>query len=873
MKSLPKWIERFLRAICPDEMVDQIVGDLIELYNNDIKSIGERAAKRKLLMAAFSFARPGILLRNRYSVEFIQTPMLRNYFLTTLRHIKRGKINFIFKIAGLSLAIFSCLAIGLYVSYQLSFDKFHEDYQNIYRVNSERKENGVMQKFGIVPLALGPILKREVPEIITMTRVRYANGTYLQHDNKVINCEGLIEADTSVFNLLKVEFIKGNENALNKPHSIVLTRTMANNIFGTTDVLEETININLDNKVYEVSAVIEDVKSNSHLDFSAIIPITFEPDFNTKSIADPVEFVDHSAILYVRLGKPYTEILNAKIEAILNRHINKADQMESGFSLSFQPIADIYLAPHLRYEYSGKGSKVYVYAFSILGLLLLMVAGINYVNLSIADFTSRSRETGVRRVLGARKYQLMTQIFFETAIFGVISLVLGLGMLYLLFPQILQQLDSNLRLKMLLEPTTGIIVAAVLLALISLSAWPPARQFATAGIDRNLRVKGSSFNSSLSQFLLFTQFAISSICIGCTWIVGEQIGFIHNKELGFDRKNLLVLSMPWEFTVKKMQTYKHELKQIAGVTEVSNSSFRIGSGYWKDWYFVEDKSGIKQVELYEVFSDDDLFTTLGVKVLAGRTYNSSIPSDSGAAFVINETAARELGWDDPIGKRIYTHPEEKGKWDGTVVGVVSDINISPLYEKVRPLVMRLPWQSEYPDGFIYIRYAGDEKAIVRSVEAKYKALMPGYPLALRFVDELYNSQHVKEEKVFASVRFGTLTIIAVSALGIFSMAAFISIRRMKEFGIRKVLGASVSQIAGLHIGYFLRLVLIANVISLPIAYYLIREWLNNFAYRTDLTATPFLLAGVVCILLVILAGGYSAWTSGRINPIEIIKIE
>lgn len=873
MKSLPKWTERFLRAICPDEVVDQIVGDLIELYNNDIKSIGERAARRTLLMAAFRFARPGILLRNKYSLEFNQTPLLKNYFLTTLRHVRRSKINFIFKIAGLSLAIFSSLAIGLYVSYQLSFDKFHDDYRNIHRVNSERKENGMVQKFGIVPLALGPILKREVPEIISMTRIRYANATYLQHENKVIDCEGLIEADTSLFNVLTFEFIKGNENALKKLNSIVLTRTMANNIFGTTDVLEKQITINLEDKVYEVTGVIEDVKSNSHLDFSAIIPITLEHDFNATSIADPVEFVDLSAILYVRLGKSARENLDTKIETILDRHVSKSDQLESGFRVSFQPIEDVYLAPHFRHEYSKKGSKVYVYAFSILGVLLLVVAGINYVNLSLADFRSRSRETGVRRVLGARKYQLMTQIFFETVIFSVISLFVGLGLLYLLFPQILRQLDPNLRLKMLLEPNALIVVAGVLLALICLSALPPARQFATGGIDRNLRLKGSSYNSSLSQILLFTQFTISSICIGCTLIVGEQIGFIHSKELGFERNNLLVLSMPWEFTVKKMQTFKQELKQIAGVTAVSNSSFRVGSGYWKDWYFVEDDSGIREVELYEVFSDDELFTTLGIKVLEGRTYSSSIPSDSGAAFVINETAARELGWDNPIGKRIYTHPEEKGKWDGTVVGVVSDINISPLYEKVLPLVMRLPWQNEYPDGFIYIRYAGDEQSIIQSVEAKYKALMPGYPLAFRFVDELYDSQHVKEEKVFASVRFGTVVIVAVSALGIFSMAAFISIRRMKEFGIRKVLGASVSQIAGLHIGYFLRLVLIANAIAFPIAYYLIREWLNGFAYRTALTAAPFLLAGIIGILLVIVAGGYSAWRSGRANPVEVIKIE
>lgn len=872
MKSFPSWIGKLLRAICPENLYEEIEGDLIELYKHELRTVGERRARLNAAIRALRFLRPGIVLRNKFSFQSNHLPMLRNYFVTSLRHIRKSKINFAFKIGGLSLAIFSFLAITIYISYQLSFDRFHDDYKNIYRVTSERKENGIIEKFGIAPFALGPKLQQDIPGIASAVRIRYANGTYLRYNNNVIDCESLIEADTSIFSVLSFQFIKGDRNALKKPNSIVLTRTMATTIFGTTDVLQKMITINLEDKIYEVTAVVEDMEPNSHLSFSAIVPLAKEHEFNLKSIADPVEFVEASAMLYVRFSKPLNKDLDSKVESLLDRYVSKSDRMENGFRISFQPIKDIYLGPHYRYEFSQKGSAVYVYAFSILGILLLIVAGINYINLSIADVSTRLRETSVRKVLGARGYQLITQVVTETVIFSIISLMLGLALLYLLFPQV-RQLDSGLRLELLLEPNVLMTTTFALLTLIFFSAWAPARQFATAGIDQNLKSKGHGYNSSVSRVLLFTQFTISAVCIGCTLMVGQQIGFIHHKELGFDRKNLLVLSMPWEFTVKKMQTFKLELKQIPGVTAVSNSSFRIGGGYWKDWYFVEDQSGMKKVELYEVFSDDELFATLGIRLLSGRTFNASMPSDSGAAFVINETAARKLGWDEPVGKRIYTHPEEKGKWDGTVVGVVSDINISPLYSEVKPLVMRLPWQSEYPDGFVYVRYQGDEQAIVRSIETKYKAIMPGYPLAYRFVDELYNSQHLKEAKVFTSLRFGTLAIVALSALGIFSMAAYFSVKRMKEFGIRKVLGASVQQIAGLHIGYFVRLVLVANVIAFPVAYYLIQEWLDSFAYKTDLTLTPFLLSGMISLLLVILSGGYSAWRSGMMNPIEIIKHE
>lgn len=374
---------------------------------------------------------------------------------------------------------------------------------------------------------------------------------------------------------------------------------------------------------------------------------------------------------------------------------------------------------------------------------------------------------------------------------------------------------------------------------------------------------------------MLTQFVISVICVCCTLLVNQQIGFIHTKELGFDRKNLIVLSMPWEFSVKDMQVFKQQIKQLSGVEQVSNSSFRIGGGYWKDWYFVEQEGSqeMKHVELYEVFSDDELFSTLRIKLIEGRTFNSHIKSDSGAAFIVNESAVREMGWKNPIGKRIYTHPEEKGKWDGTVVGVVADINISPLYEEVKPLVMRLPWTNEYPDGFIYVRYTGNARIVTAAIEQKYQTLMPGYPLSYRFVDDFYNKSHQKESKAFASLKFGTLIILLVSMVGVFAMSAYMSIKRMKEFGIRKVLGATTKQIAKLHMNYFVQLMIVSNVIALPVAYFIANTWLNTFAYKTVVTFQPFLVVGLISIVMVILSAGLSAWKAGRMNPVDVIKRE
>jgi putative ABC transport system permease protein len=867
------WPLRLLRFFCPSPLLEEIEGDLLQKFEQDVKLFSEIRAKRRLLWNVVRFFRPGILFRNKISKEN-QFMMFHNYFVTSIRHIRKSKVNFGFKLGGLTLAIFSFLSIAIYVAYQVTYDTQHRDYQNIYRVNSQRKENGELEKYAIVPLAIGPLLKQYIPEIESYARTRYANGTYLRYQGKGISCDGLIEADSSLFSILNYNFIEGSTDALKVPNGIVLTKSIAHDIFGSEEALDKLITINNEKKVYQVSAVVDN-PSHTCFGFEAIILNQTETPLTLKSITSPVEYIDRASTLFVRLKKPVTNDLNKKIESVLDRFIKKADRKETGFCLSLQPIADVFLGAPYKMEFARKGSSVYVLSFSILAILLLIVAGINYVNLSIADFSSRSRETGVRKVLGARKYQLITQVTIETFIFSFIALALGVGLLYLLFPKITEVLDSSLRFEMLLRPKVLIIALAGLAVLLFFSSYFPARMFAKSGVIQNLKSKNSGYNSSLSQVLLFAQFGISAICISCALMVGKQISFIHNKELGFEKKNLLLLNMPWEFTVKNMQTFKQELKQIAGVTHVTNCSFILSGGYWKDWYFVEqeEKPEMKHVELYEVFSDDELFSTLGIKLLEGRNFSTKIPSDSGAAFIVNETAVKELGWKEPLGKRIYTHPEEKGKWDGTVVGVVSDINISPLYDKIKPLVMRLPWTNQYPEVFIYVRYTGDAKPLIKSIEEKYKAIMPGYPLSYHHVDELYDSAHSQENKAFASLQFGTLIIVLISVLGIFSMAMYMSVKRMKEFGIRKVLGASVAQISFLHLNYFVRLALIACAIALPIAFLLIGEWLTTFAYRVELSYSPFALVAIVSVLVVMLSAGYSAWKSGRMNPVDVIKME
>lgn len=867
-----QFIFRFLRWFCPDHLLEEIEGDLIQRFGKDVKNAGNRKAKIKLIWNVIRFFRPGIVLRNKHTGNSNQFSMVENYFKTTYRHLLKSKINFVFKLGGLTLSLVGFLVIVLYVSFQLSFDKYHHNAENIYRVNSERKENGRQEKYAIVPLVFGSLIQNQFPEIAAFTRFKGSDQSHVRYNQRVLGCT-ITQCDSSFFNVFTVQFLQGNSDALKNPNAIVLTESLARKIFGGVNPLHQLLTLTNNDRLVEVLAVIADFPVNSHLKTEAIIPIAnAQESFSINNILSPVEFVDQSGMLYIRFYNTVNpDSFAAKLESLVDQHLSKKSRLESGFHVSLQALRSIYLSPRLKYEFTEKGSAFYLYAFSTLGVFLLIIASVNYINLSFADFNSRWHEIGVRKVMGARKTQIVFQIITESTSYILIALILSIIILYVLFPNVLVLVDSNLKFEMLLNSEVISAVSITLFFLIVFSTIIPAYQVSSGSISMNLKGSQTAGRSSFGNSLLAVQFIISILCITGTIILGKQLDFIHTKDLGFDRNNLIVILVPEGFSVKEMQSFKNEIKEIHGVISVSNSSFKIGGGYWKDWYSIEMDGQMKSMELFEVFSDDDLFNTLKMRLVSGRLFNSNNPADSGKAFVINETAAKELGWKDPVGKRIFTHPEEPGRWEGTVVGVVKDINITPLYEKVQPLVMRLPWQKSYPEFFVYVRLDGSAAQTIKAIEQKYAAIMPGYPLDYDNVNSFFNGRYEKENKAFGSLLFATLIIVLISAVGIFSLSIYMSVKRMKEFGIRKVLGASPRQIAFLQIGHFVKISLLANAIALPVAYWIMKEWLNGFAYRVELSNFLFVSVATISILLGIFSAGYPSWQAGMTNPVDVIK--
>lgn len=874
--DIPRWPQRFLRWFCPPELLEEIEGDLIQRFERDAKKYHNEKAKRRLLWNTLRFFRLGILMRNKMSTPFNQIQMFSNYFKTTYRHAIKNKLSFGFRLGGLTLAIFSFLVIALYVSFQLSFDKFHDDYKNIYRINSVRQENGKEVRCASVPSAMGAALKAEFAEVKSYVIVSEWASEVMRVDDKLLRTGLMIEAEQSVFDVFTFQFIAGDKTALTKPGGIVLSEILAKKLFGDDNPMHQLISFpDEHNKILEVRAVIKDLPANSSINAQSIVNYGALRDSGDGELYS--WSIGYGGNLFIRLSDQVDPIaFQEKLKPLLARNLRKSfDKSEENFQAFLQPLSDVYLGEPLRWEFDRKGNAVYLFIYISLAVFLLIIAGINYLNLSIADFSFRNKEIGVRKVLGARKKQIVFQVCYESAFYCLLALFISIGILYISFPHVLNLFELNLNFFDLVQQDVLAWVLASIFILIVVSAAYPAYCLSVNNPIHDLKRKQLiGRNLSVNNVLLLAQFVISVFCISATWVVGNQLKYIQTKDIGLNRNNLLQIYMPYRYPLEKAPVLKQEISRIPAVQSASFSYYRtVGDPYFNAWYKVESGIEMKPIMLNETFVDEDFISTMGLTLVEGRNFNGK--SEFKSAFILNESAAKEFGWEHPLGKKIAVgnEKEEGGIWsEGTVIGVVKDFNTRSLHKKIEPLVMRLQYD-EWPGSSLNIRYSGDEQDVIASIKRVHEKVLPGFLMDYGRVNDRYDNLYKTENKAFAALQTVTWIILLISCIGIFSMSMFISFKRQKEFGIRKVVGASATQITRLHINHFIRVGLIANVIALPIAYFVMKGWLNGFAYKGEVSLFQFASFGILLLIFIALSAGYSAWKSGRMNPVDVIKAD
>jgi len=751
----------------------------------------------------------------------------------------------------------ACILILLWVQDELSYDRFHVNGRHLYRVVLEEQYANRVGYWPVISIPVGPALKTNFPEIEDAARFRMYFALIQKGTRRFDERGGFV--DPSFFELFTFPFVKGDrKTAFPDPYSIVITERTAEKYFGREDPLGRILKINNETD-YRVTGVIQNVPSNSHLRFDFLMPF----DGYIQVDRAPESWGRNQIDTYVMLVRSVSaEEVNQKIAGLLRPHLKRVETR-----LLLQPLTRIHL-----YNLSGGGNIRYVYIFSVIAAFVLLIACINFMNLATARSSTRIKEVGMRKVTGAQKSHLIKQFMVESIILSFISLFFSIILVSIFLPTFnsLSGKQLTIEISSQMHVIPWIVGLAVFTGLVS-GSYPALilSSLRPVHILRGSLVPGAPGirNSIFRKVLVLTQFSISIILIICSVVVSRQINYIKNKELGYNKEQIVFLPMN-EAIARRYDPIKNALLKDPNVLSVTGSSMlptEIATSYVGFGW--EGKDPDQSIQMYLVRVHYEFTETLDIKVIQGRYFSKDYPADS-RNFILNESAVKLTGLDSPVGSRFAWGDEE-----GTIIGVVEDFHFRSFHEEIGPLILVLrPQRCSY----ICVRIETDAIDLSNTIdymEKVWNQIAPEFPFEYHFLNEDFDAMYRSEQRIGRIYGYFTFLAVFVSCLGLFGLVAFIAERRTKEIGIRKVLGASVSKIVGLLIKEFVVLVTLSNMIAWPIAYYAMNKWLANFTYHADLALVIFILSGFLALTIAILTVGYQAFGAARVNPVEALKYE
>jgi len=806
--------------------------------------------------------------------------MIRNYFKIAFRNSWKNKGSSIINISGLAIGIATCLIIMLFVNNELGYDRFNKKADRMVRVFFQGNVQGEKMNESTVMPPVAQTLKADFPEVEAATRIRDYGTPKLIYEDKSFKEDAFAFVDSNFFRVFTLPLIEGNaETALAQPNTIVITKALGHKYFGDEDPMGKVISFKDGNKAaYKVTGLIDKVPLNSHFHFEifasmASLPESKEPSWMTSNF-----------YTYLVLAKGYDyKKLEVKLPQVVQRYIGpqmlKAmgltldEFRKKGNSISFhlQPLTDIHLHSDFSGDLSEHGDIRYVYIFGAIALFMLLIACINFMNLSTAGASKRAREVGIRKVLGSLKLELVRQFLFESILITTIALILAIVCIYAVLPVFNNLTGQNLTLNFSEHPL--LIPALLLFVLIigMLAGSYPAFYLSSFKPVAVLKGKFTSGKKSISlrSGLVVFQFLISITLIVSTTVVYKQLSYIQQKELGYDKEQVMIL--PIYMLGKNASVFRQQLLDNPGISSLSNSGYLPAGPSDNNNFFVspgENSTQLIKTLRYDV--DENYIPTLGIQLLAGRNFSKDFANDS-SGVILNETAARVFGWgENAPGHSISTSTNKGEKIMYNVLGVVKDFHFKSLHERISPLVMVLAPNQ----GMIIVKLkTTDIASLLAVVKKQWTQLGAEEPLSYSFLDERFDNTYRSEQKIGLILGiFAGLTIF-VACLGLFGLAKFTAEQRVKEIGIRKVLGASVAGVVSLLSKDFLKLVLIAFVIASPIAWYIMNKWLQDFAYRIDITWWVFVIAGITAILIALITVGFQAVKAAVANPVKSLRTE
>lgn len=818
--------------------------------------------------------------------------MFKNHLKIALRYLLKYKGFSFINIAGLAIGLTCFLLIALFITHELSYDRWNPQVDRIVRPYSDIKFGGSEMHMAVSGAIVGPDVAKEMPEVQAFCRLRNY-GTYLvKRDGEMqqnFEERELLVADSSFFEVFPLTLMAGNpKTCLKEPNTIAISKTKAEKYFGTTQMaMGETLVLDNRQKC-KVTAVFEDIPSNSHFDAHFLIAMNGNREVEQAS---PLWATSNNFHTYFLL-RPGTDVeaFKTKFAAFSQQKIAETAKMMMNLSLeefeatgqyaryTLQDLSDIHLYSNLDIELAANSSIQYVWVFGAIGLFILFIACINFMNLTTARSAQRAKEIGVRKVLGGLRSNLIGQFLSETVFLTLIAVLLALGLAALFLPGF-----NELSARELTMPWSSrtfwlsLVLGTAVVGLIA-GSYPAffLSAFNTIKILKGEAV-GKSKGGGLRSALVVFQFTISIVLIVATMLVYKQLNYIQDKKLGFQKDQVIIVDNAYALG-DKVEVYKEEIKKQPGIKSATVSSYLPVPSSRSNTTFVTSRE-IRQdnaINMGQWRVDFDYLETLGLEMADGRFFDRSFITDS-SAIILNETAASILGFEDPIGQRLYlptdnirgqTNPEDFDEY--TVIGVVKDFHWESLRENIGALSLMIGRST----GHVSCKFSATESAnVVQALEAQWKKLSPEQPFSYRFMDNSFSSMYEAEQKIGSIALIFALLAIFISCLGLFGLASFTAEQRTKEIGIRKVLGANIPQIVQLLSKDFLRLVFISLIIAIPIAWYSMQRWLQDFAYRIEISWWVFVAAGLAAVLIAILSVSFQSIRAALANPVDSLRAE
>jgi putative ABC transport system permease protein len=808
--------------------------------------------------------------------------MFRNYLKIAFRNLWKNKGFSAINILGLSVGIATCLLITLYVADELSYDKYNDKASRIYRVNVDLKFGGAEQKFAVAAAPLAFTMVKEYPQIENAVRFRGYGPSVIKKGDQNIKEDRIIFADSTLFFVFTLPMISGDpKTALTEPNAVVITKSMATKYFDKINPIGKVLRFDNKND-YKVTGVIKDVPKNSHFNYDFFVSLSGSdesrndiwPSFNFNTYFLLRKDVDPKLII-AKMQETTQKYMWPQVQQMMKVDAEEFKRSGNYVNLSLIPLTDIHLHSDRIAELSANIDIQIVYIFSLVAVFILLIACINFMNLSTARSANRAKEVGVRKVLGTQRSNLVSQFLTESVLMSLLSFIVATLIAFLLMPFFNQLASKQLSLSPVEHPVLfpALMGLAVLVGLLA-GSYPAFYLSAFKPIEVLKGKLQSGFkNSYLRSSLVVFQFAVSITLIIGTIIIYDQLMFIQNKKLGFNKEQVLIVKNAYVLA-NQSEVFKNEVSKFKEVQTASLSGYLpVPSSRSDQPFFPEGEINTERAVSMQYWPiDHNYIKTLGMEIKNGRNFSKDFLTDS-SGVLINESAAKLFGFKDAVGKKITSfkdvnHPEDKSTY--TILGVVRNFHFESLRQNIGALCMYLGPSTDA----IAFRLNGENiAATVKNIEALWKKMAPSEPFTYSFLNEDFNRMYESEQrsgKIFIS--FAILAIL-IACLGLFGLATYAAEQRTKEIGIRKVLGATVGSIANMLSRDFLKLVIIAALLAFPLAWWAMHTWLQNFAYRIDISWWVFVIAGMIAILIALFTISFKAIKAALANPVKSLRTE